>query len=265
MSSVAVKITLKKNETVNVFVYDSDYKKALAKGTLDYWIRGIGHKKTKKFELIAELPERWAGSDMSWMQVAAYTDQYGLNIGEGYADCKTAGIIARQTAAGYCEIYKKCKHLLKPEHEKFFAMLRCDYMLSCVGVYLLDIIRLDEALAEADGEYNHSEATHQGSSISMSDYVKVKFGQEYVDIINACTEHTLEERQILNPTIERKNGELPVNRERIAQFIRENYLKSNLAELLEDEFFNEQEDFDLAQIAADTIKTIESQTLQLEL
>lgn len=259
---IPVRITIKKNEFVNVFVYESDYKKALEKGVLSYFLRGVGHKKTKKFERIEGLPAR---KKLSWMQIAAYTEQYGLNIGEAYADCKTAGIVARQTAAGYCEMYKKCKHLLNPEHEEFFNMLRCDYMLSCVGIYLLDIVRLDEALAKADSQYDSKGCMYQGSTISMSEYVKQKFGQEYVDIINACSEHSLEERQIFNPTIERKNGELPVNRVRIEEFVCANYLKPNLSELVEEEFFNEQEDFDLVQIVADTIKRIESKTLELEL
>lgn len=247
---IPVKITVKKNEFVNVFVYESDFKKAQQTGTLAYWIYGIGHKKTKKFERIEGLPERNVGYKMNWLQIAKYSEQYGLWIGEGYADCKVAGIIAYQTARGYMEMYKRCKHLLKDGDEAFFEQLKCEYMMSCFGMFELDIIGLDERLSQLDPEYNATEATFQGEPISMHNYIKARYGEHAVKIIDACLAGPVEWR-----------GRFEV----IEKFTRNNYSAPNLIELVLNQFEEWGEEMNLERHIKKVIQSIESHTLTLSL
>ena len=262
---IPVKITVKKNEFVNVFVYESDFKKAEQTGSLAYWIRGIGHKKTKKFERIEAAPERNTGYKMSWLQIAKYTEQYGLNIGEGYGECKTAGIVARQTAAGYTAIYKKVKHLLQNGDDEFFALLRCDYMMSCFGMYELDIIRLDETFQELDPEYNHVACLYKDEPCSMSNYVLLKYGQRMVDIVDACTKmpDIVKQCEIYRPG--KGFVEETVDSNFVKRWIKARYTQPNLLQLVLDEFEAWAEELDLTRLVKDVCNEIDNQTLSLNL
>lgn len=157
-------------------------------GSFEYFVSGEGWKKTKKFTVVdgVELPERW-DKNLTWLDVARLYDQYGIEVANVYAECMTAGIVSKQTARGYGLIYGKIKHLIDENFDsKFFELLRCDYMLSCFGLFLLGIIGLDDKFGKMDSEYNPSDVKYKGKDCSMRQYVLQKYGQKYVDIIEAA-------------------------------------------------------------------------------
>jgi hypothetical protein len=81
--------------------------------------------------------------------VAKFYDKYGIEVADRYASNKTAGIISRQTAIGYGKIYEKIKGVIDENFNPvFFEMMRCDYKLSCVGLYLFDIVGADKSFEE---------------------------------------------------------------------------------------------------------------------
>ena len=168
--------------------YPSEIKKD---GKLEFFIQGQGWQKAKKYEIVegVELPERW-DKNLTWLDVAKLYDQYGLEVANVYADCKTAGIISRQTTVGYGRIYSKIKHLIDDTFDpKFFELLKCDYTMSCFGFFLLDIVELDKKFEQMDVEYNSIAAMYKGKECSMSNYVLQKYGQKYVDIIEAANKN----------------------------------------------------------------------------
>lgn len=172
----------------DVFYLDK-FPQSVKNGTLEYCVQGQGYKKTKKFEVIesSDFLER-GDKEVTWLYVAKMFDKYGIEVAEEYADCLTAGIVARQFAYGYGTIYQKIKHLLPIDWNdvKFFELLRCDYMMACFGMYSLDIIGLDAELSNMDSEYNATEATYKGVKVSMKEYVTQKYGKLYADIIEAA-------------------------------------------------------------------------------
>jgi len=167
--------------------YPSEVNK---KGVLEYFIYGKGWQKTKSFKVIdgVSLPDRW--SDLTWLEIAELYDKYGLEVANQYAEKKTAGIVSRQTAKGYGLIYSKIKHIITDDfNPRLFELLRCDYMLSCFGVFILDIVSLDDQLGKLDPEYSPTTAKYKGCDCSMMEYVLQKFGQMYVDVIEAANQN----------------------------------------------------------------------------
>lgn len=159
----------------------------IKKDTLHFFIKGLGWLKTKKFERLAdELPDLAGNKSINWLQIARYYDAYGIHVAEQYAECLTAGIVARQTANGYGLLYQKAKALITEDFDpEFFAMLKCDYMLACFGMYLLDTIRLDETLGKLDPEYSPDACLYKGEVCSMNQYVEKKYGKLYVEVIES--------------------------------------------------------------------------------
>lgn len=155
-------------------------------GVLSYFIYGKGYQKAKKFEIVEgiELPERW--DNISWLDIAKMYDQYGIEVANVYAECKTAGIISRQFARGYGLTYSIIKDILPQNFDPaFFECLKADYMLSCFGMYLFSITDTDEAFAKIDKEYNPEHCAYKGKfNVSMHKYVELKYGPEYCKIID---------------------------------------------------------------------------------
>lgn len=155
--------------------------------TLKYFVRGEGYKKTKSFKVLegVELPDRWA--KLSWLDVCKIYDQYGLEVANVYSECKVAGIISKQTIIGKYQMYKIIKDILPVNFDSdFFDILRCDYLPSCFGLFMFDITGVDKAFSEADKEYDCENCTYQGrENVSMKQYVELKYGSEYVKIIEA--------------------------------------------------------------------------------
>lgn len=160
------------------------FDKPTASGILEYFIKGKGWVKTKSFRVLpdAELPDRW--DNVSWLEICKIHEKYGIEVSDEFAECKTAGIISRQTIYGKYSIYQKIKNIIPENFDSFFEILSCDYLMSCFGMYFFDIIALDNALSKADKEYNNVEGTYKGEKISMNEYVKLKYGAEYVKIID---------------------------------------------------------------------------------
>ena len=150
-----------------------------------YFIRGKGWKKTKKFKVIeTDLPQLW-DENTTWFKVAKIGDEWGIEVAESYAECKTAGIVARQTAMGKMEMYNRIKdHLPENFNPDFFELLRCNYKSACFGLYTFDIVSFDGILEETVKDYNVREATYKGKPASCRDVVRGEYGQEYVDLIN---------------------------------------------------------------------------------
>lgn len=57
---------------------------------------------------------------------------------------------------------------------------------------VVDIIKTDEALEKADPEYNRTERTYKGQSISMKDYVRQKYGDRSMEFVEALINGLLE-------------------------------------------------------------------------
>lgn len=157
------------------------FPQEIKNGTLTYFEHGKGYKKTAHFTILeAELPDVW---DRSWLEICKITEKYGMEVGVEYADTKVAGIIAMQMLKGYFSLYEKIKDILPENFDSFFEILRFDYMLSCFGLYLFDIVALDKKLGEVDPEYLDEEATYRGEKCSMSEYVCKKYGEDYNKVI----------------------------------------------------------------------------------
>ena len=155
-------------------------------GTFQYFTQGEGWKKTKRFEIMpVQMPGRW--DVKSWLEIAKICDQYGIDVAEVYANALTAGIVARQTARGYHFIYSKIKHLIDENfNPEFFELLRCDYMLACFGLFAIDIVGLDQTFSKIDADYDAEKATYQGRPCSMREYVQIKYGDKYVEVIECA-------------------------------------------------------------------------------
>ena len=128
------------------------YPFKIKNGVLEHFTRSIGGgwKKTKSYKIVedVELPDKWDKS-ITWLDVAKFYDQYGIEVANVYADRLTAGIVARQTATGYGKIYGAIKHLIPDNFDvRFFELLRCEYMLSCFGMFLFDIVGMDDSLGK---------------------------------------------------------------------------------------------------------------------
>lgn len=179
-----------------ILIGKSDYRlncypvRQKANGQIEYFLSGTGWKKTKNFkEIDGEFPEL---EDIPWLTIAELTDRFGLNVGESYANCKVAGIIARDFARAKCGLYQRCKNLLPQkgtiEYEKFealFEFIPHDYLLGCFGISSLDVIKLDEKFAKIDPEYNAELSTYKDKPCSMRNYISIKYGEQITSIIEA--------------------------------------------------------------------------------
>lgn len=157
--------------------------------TIEFFTYGSGYRKTRKFEALeVELPDRW--EKLSWLSICKIHELYGIGISEEYANNKTAGIVARQTILGKYSLYNKIKDIIPTDtnFDSFFDLLKCDYMLSCFGLYILDIINLDETLSKLDPDYNNNEATYKGETYSMNQYINQKYGATYSAVIEKLLE-----------------------------------------------------------------------------
>lgn len=152
--------------------------------TLKYWIRGEGHKKTNSFEILPEeLPDRWG---LPWLDIMYIHEKYGITVSEVYAECKVAGIVAQQNLYSRYALFQKVKHLLDPETDReFFELVKTEYLMSCFGLYMIDIVGTDKNFSAADPEYDCENATYRGEPCSQKEYVRRKFGERSVHIINA--------------------------------------------------------------------------------
>lgn len=141
------------------------------KGTsFHFFYEGWKKVSIKKCEVVAELPD----GEISWLEISKATNQYGLEIGEYYANRKVAGFRARRTANGFTYIYRKVKHLIDDSFDpKFFDMLECDGRMLCMGIPMIDIFELERKLKVDDND-------------SMEDHLIANYGQVYADIVRAA-------------------------------------------------------------------------------
>lgn len=138
--------------------------------TFHFFYEGWKKVSVKKCEIVAELPD----GEISWLEVAKATDQYGLEVGEYYANKKVAGFRARRVANGFTYIYRKVKHLIDASFKsEFFDLLECDGKMLCLGIPIIDIFELDKKLGVDINE-------------SMEDHLVANYGQVYADIVRAA-------------------------------------------------------------------------------
>jgi hypothetical protein len=175
----------------NMFLLNH-YPSEIKNGKLEAFVRSAenhkGWQKIKKFSIVdgITLPDVW-DKEVTWLDVAKFYDAYGIEVANQYAERKTAGIVSRQTARGFGLIYKAIKHVITPDFDpKFFELLKCDYMLSCFGLYAFDIIALDTKLGQLDADYDGVNSTYKGMPCSMKEYILQKYGQGCVDVIEAA-------------------------------------------------------------------------------
>lgn len=123
-------------------------------------------------------------SKLSWLAICKLADKYGKDVGVMLAKYKVAGIVAKQFFNSYNTIYQKIKNDLPADFdESFFDLMKCSYKLATLGIYLLDIVELDEGLSRADPDYDCVECLYKGKNVSMKDYVNLRYGTDYVKII----------------------------------------------------------------------------------
>lgn len=151
--------------------------------SLSYWIYGEGYKRTNSFEMMDEkLPDRRAC--LPWLDIMYIHDKYGINVSDEYADAKVPGIVSRQNIRSRYALFEKARHLLNPETDReFFDLIKPEYMSSCFGLYMIDIVATDKNFSKADPEYDSENATYKGQPCSMGKYVETKFGERYSAII----------------------------------------------------------------------------------
>lgn len=158
-------------------------------GLFNYFIRGKGWKKTKAFTVIEDafLLEH-TDNGINELYIAMVFDKYGIEVAEFYANSITASIVARQKAYGCGVMYQKIKDILPNDfNNSFFKLLKCNYWLSCFGSYVLDIVQLDNYFNKTDDDYDSVKCTYKGKeNVSMSEYVALKYGDDYVKIIKRC-------------------------------------------------------------------------------
>lgn len=164
-------------------------------GTLTYFKRGNGYVKTKSFKVLpdVELPDKW--DELSWLEICKIHELYGIEVSNSFAECKVAGIISRQTILGRYAIYSKIKDIIPANFDSFFELLTCNYLLSCFGMYTFDICTLDTTLAKIDKDYNDTESTYKGETISMANYITLKYGAEYSTIIKKLIDTDLDKEK----------------------------------------------------------------------
>lgn len=180
------------------------FSKEIKNGILTYFKYGEGYKKTKAFNIINddELLELF-DKNINELYVAKITSKYGVNVGSEYANRLVAGIIANQTAKGLCYIYEKIKDIL-PENfnNDFFKLLKCEYLFSCYGIYELDIIQLDKTLSKLDPNYDNEDCTYNNNICSMNEYITLKFGEPYSNIIKRLCEESNKYYEIENSDVD---------------------------------------------------------------
>lgn len=161
-------------------------------GVLEYFIKGHGWKKTKKYKIIegVDLPDR--SSILSWLDIAILFDKYGMEVANQYADNKTAGIISRDTVMKYGTIYRLIKQELPENFDPlFFDCLTLDYMCALFGLFLFDISETDKKLSQIDRYYNNVKCTYKGKpTVSMKEYIDLKYGPAYSKIIDILISYT---------------------------------------------------------------------------
>lgn len=152
--------------------------------TLKFWIRGEGHKRTNSFDILPEeLPNIWGEP---WLDIMYIHEKYGINVSEEYAGCKVAGIVARQNLYSRYALFQKARHLLDLDTDrKFFELIKTEYLSSCFGLYMIDIVATDKEFSKVDPEYDSENATYRGETCSQEEYIRRKFGDRYAAIINA--------------------------------------------------------------------------------
>lgn len=169
----------------NIYVLNRFPQKITNQGkSLTYWIYGEGYKKTASFEILPEeLPDKWG---QPWLDIMYIHEKYGNNVSEAYAECKVAGIVARQNLYSRYALFRKAKHLLDSETDRdFFELIRPEYLSSCFGLYMIDIVATDKEFSKADPEYDSENAIYRGEPCSQEEYIRRKFGRRHVDIIKA--------------------------------------------------------------------------------
>lgn len=113
-------------------------------------------------------------------------EKYGRHCSLIYAETKCAGIVALENLLSRYSLFQKAKHLLCRETDAaFFELIKTDGMLSWLGMYQIDITAMDDELGKRDSEYQPELALYQGKPCSMDGYIRQKFGERYVQIMNA--------------------------------------------------------------------------------
>lgn len=160
---------------------------------LKYFIEGEGWKQTTSFKKADGiiLPDKWDGN-ITWLQIAKWWDQYGIEVANVYAESKTAGIVSRQTANGLGIIWRTIKNYVpKKFDENFFNCLTPDYMMACFGFFLFSVPDTDDKFSSLDSDYNNKECSYKGKRCSMREYVRQKWGESYVKMILALIQRKI--------------------------------------------------------------------------
>jgi len=169
---------------VNKEYYPLCFPQSIEGETLEYFKRGEGYKKTKKYRVLEDvIPDRW--TPLKWLEIVQIHDKYGINCSVLHSECKVAGIVAESNVLARYNLFMKAKHLIKPVDADFFEILPIDGLLAAFGLYSLDPVILGKKLSKTDPEYDDLNCTYKGKTCSLAKYILIKYGARCNLIIDA--------------------------------------------------------------------------------
>lgn len=157
--------------------YSSDIKE---NKVLEYFTKGIGWKKTKKYQVIKAITTK----DLTWLDIARYSIEFGDIVGEQLSGIRGCGANAWVNNMFFKAMYLKAEHILKDKNESRLFEILPYSMLIYYGIISLDIVALDNKLAQLYPDYNSIECTYKVKmNISTQDFIEIEFGKDGVELI----------------------------------------------------------------------------------
>ncbi len=147
---------------------------------LKYFVYGQGYKKTKRFELI--------NVNLEPKKDALYIGEVALKYGDDVASylCEQAfgccTISAQNWTPFFKHVYKVASDYFTKEGLDSISRDVVNNIRHFFG--MLDVIFLDEALSRMDSDYDCNECTYKGKEISMKEYIREKYGEPTMCLIN---------------------------------------------------------------------------------
>jgi hypothetical protein len=176
MKIYKVKFHNKGDEEINTCVLKDTTTTIDSKGSIEFFVRGMGWVKTKHFtEIDADI-------DMDTKD-ALYIGQIANEYSDAVAEevCINAFGCCKMNADSWVRMFGRMYTIAKKNMtDEEIAKISREVCNAIRGDYwfgLVDIISLDQSLSRMDSDYNCVEATYKGEPISMRDYVTLKYGE----------------------------------------------------------------------------------------
>lgn len=176
------KIQLKKSEKP-FYVLEEHAWGPDKQGRIEYFVSGVGRKKTKKFERITVDFGELEKSDS--FAVGRITREYGVQV--GISVCEDLFGCCRLSAETWCGFFEYCERIARDnftedEIKEIPMVIRKNLRSIFYGLPIVDILFLDDKLKECDPDSDYA----KGAEISMKDYIYNKYGKiacDYVELL----------------------------------------------------------------------------------